>query len=110
VYPAEIEAVLEAHPRVVEAGVVGVDDERFGRRPVAFVVWQGGEDPEAAGAAAALGRWCRDRLAAFKRPVEIRILERLPRTASGKLIRRQLEERVRQEPPSAPDPGRSWTE
>jgi len=88
VYPAEVEAVLAAHPQVAEAGVVGVDDPVFGQRPYAFVVWRG--EPELA--AAALLRWCRERLAGFKQPVGIRAVEHLPRTASGKLIRRALAE------------------
>ncbi len=86
VYPAEVEAVLAAHPAVVEAGVVGVDDPAFGQRPFAFVVWRG----EAELDVESLRRWCAARLAGFKRPVGIRAVERLPRTASGKLIRRTL--------------------
>lgn len=86
VYPAEVEAALAAHPQVVEAAVVGVDDPVFGQRPYAFVVWRG----EAGLETEVLGRWCGERLAGFKRPVGIRAVERLPRTASGKLIRRAL--------------------
>jgi O-succinylbenzoic acid--CoA ligase len=86
VYPAEVEAVLTAHPQVAEAGVVGLDDPVFGQRPYAFVVWRGEAELEVE----ILLRWCRDRLAAFKRPVGIQAIESLPRTASGKLIRRSL--------------------
>lgn len=86
VYPAEVEAVLAAHPQVAEAGVVGLHDPVFGQRPYAFVVWRG----EAGLEAEVLLHWCRDRLAAFKRPIGIRAVESLPRTASGKLIRRSL--------------------
>ena len=86
VYPAEIESLLVEHPDLVEAGVVGVDDARFGARPLAFVVWRAG----AARDARALADWCRERLAGYKRPVEFVAVEVLPRNASGKLLRREL--------------------
>ena len=86
VYPAEIESVLIEHPDVVEAGVVGVGDARFGARPLAFVVWRAG----AARDSRLLADWCRERLAGYKRPVEFVAVELLPRNASGKLLRREL--------------------
>ena len=86
VYPAEIESLLALHPDVVEAGVVGIEDARFGARPLAFVVWHKG----AARDARALADWCRERLAGYKRPVDFLAAESLPRNASGKLLRREL--------------------
>jgi O-succinylbenzoic acid--CoA ligase len=86
VYPAEVESVLDAHPDVVEAGVAGVADESYGERPMAWVVWRGG----AGRAGEVLAVWCRERLAGYKRPVGFVEVESLPRTASGKLIRRSL--------------------
>ncbi|MEZ4278379.1 MAG: o-succinylbenzoate--CoA ligase [Myxococcota bacterium] len=86
VYPAEIESVLAEHPDIVEAGVVGVADARFGARPFAFVVWRAG----AARDEARLAAWCRTRLAGYKVPIAFRAVEALPRNASGKLLRRML--------------------
>lgn len=86
VYPAELEGVIASHPDVLEAGIVGVPDARFGARPLAFVVWRAGaaRDP------AALAAWCRARLAGYKQPVDFVAVEALPRNASGKLLRRAL--------------------
>ncbi|MGH0036729.1 MAG: o-succinylbenzoate--CoA ligase [Myxococcota bacterium] len=93
VYPAEVEAVLMTHPGVAEAAVVGEPDPVYGRRPVACIVvrpggplW--GEGPE--GTHAALVAHCRDRLARYKVPVRFERVESLPRTATGKLRRRDV--------------------
>jgi O-succinylbenzoic acid--CoA ligase len=86
VYPAEIESVLVEHPDVDEAGVVGVEDTDFGQRPRAFVVSKEGREVDRESVLA----HCRERLAGFKVPVDLVILDALPRTASGKLIRRDL--------------------
>ena len=90
VYPAEIEAVLLAHPRVVEAAVVGVPDAEFGERPRALVVARDGGDDALAEALLAL---CRAELAGPKRPVAVEFLDELPRSEAGKLLRRVLKER-----------------
>ena len=87
VAPAEVEAVLEAHPGVLEAAVIGRADERWGERVSALVVardgWRVDEDQ--------LLEHCRRSLAPYKVPREIMRSERpLPRTASGKLLRREL--------------------
>ena len=87
VYPAEVEAVLLAHPAVAEAGVVGVPDARWGARVVAVVRPRDGAPADEA----ALRAHCRARLGAFKVPAEVRVVrEPLPRTASGKLRRLEL--------------------
>lgn len=86
IYPAEVEAVLLSHPDVAEAGVTGVSDARWGRAPVAAVQRRpGGTVDEAA-----LVAFCQQRLAGYKVPVRIRFVERLPRNAAGKLLRREL--------------------
>ena len=87
VYPAEVEAALLAHPAVAEAGVVGVPDDHWGARVVAAVLPR----PGAAVGAEALRAHCRERIAAYKVPAEIRLVaDPLPRTASGKLRRGEL--------------------
>lgn len=86
VYPAEIEAVLRAHPAVSDACVVGLPDPEWGQQVAAAVVPKSGVtlDP------AALEAWCRERLAGYKRPRHIRIVSSFPLTASGKVIRRDV--------------------
>jgi O-succinylbenzoic acid--CoA ligase len=91
VYPAEVEAALLSHPLVLEAGVVGMADDRWGQRVVAIVRLAGAEPP--APIAELLRTHCRERLAAYKVPAEIRVVgASLPRTASGKLRRGALRE------------------
>lgn len=86
VYPAEIEAVLLEHPSVEDAGVCGVPDVDLGARVAAWVVLREG----AVATADALQRHCRERLAGYKVPREVRFVAALPRTAAGKLQRRLL--------------------
>ena len=86
VYPAEVEAVLLSHPGVVDAGVYGVADERWGSVPAASVVARPGTSITADDLIA----FCRERLAKYKVPVRIRFVDALPRTESGKLQRRLL--------------------
>jgi len=88
VYPAEIESVLCEHPGVAEAGVRGVPDEEFGRRPVAWLVQRPADAPEPG----ELERFCRERLAGYKVPLRFHAVAALPRSASGKLQRQLLEE------------------
>ena len=86
VYPAEVEAVLLEHPSVAEAGVAGVPDADLGARVTAWIVATAGPAPSIE----ELQRHCRERLAGYKQPREFRFVAALPRTASGKLQRRQL--------------------
>jgi fatty-acyl-CoA synthase len=89
VYPAEIEAVLHEHPAVADAAVVGVADERWGEVGVAIVVLR----PGAIADAHDLLEHARARLAAFKLPRTVYFAEEVPRSASGKLLKRELRER-----------------
>jgi acyl-CoA synthetase (AMP-forming)/AMP-acid ligase II len=84
VYPAEVEAVLDAHPGVTESAVFGLPDADWGQRVVAAYV--GTADP------AELGHWARERLAAAKRPKSLHPLGELPRTSTGKVRRLDLPE------------------
>jgi acyl-CoA synthetase (AMP-forming)/AMP-acid ligase II len=82
--PAEIEAVLLAHPAVAEAVVFGEPDPKYGEEVEAAVVLKGDTDAEA------LRSFCRERLADFKVPKVIRIVPRLPKNAMGKVDWRAL--------------------
>jgi fatty-acyl-CoA synthase len=86
VYPAEIEDVLHAHPDVVEAAVVGVPDERWGEACAAFVVLRDG----ATTSAAALAEHCGERLARFKVPKTFTVVDELPRSSMGKVLKADL--------------------
>jgi O-succinylbenzoic acid--CoA ligase len=82
IYPAEIEKVLAAHPKIAEVAVVSRADSRWGQIPVAAVVSRG----ELASAGDLVG-WCRSKLAAFKVPQRYLAFESLPHNASGKIDR-----------------------
>ncbi|AKK25661.1 acyl-CoA ligase FadD12 [Mycobacterium sp. EPa45] len=86
VYPIEVEKTLAAHAEVAEATVLGVDDEQFGQRLVAFVVLTDGAtaNPDD------LKAHVRENLANYKVPREISILSELPRGSTGKILRNEL--------------------
>jgi O-succinylbenzoic acid--CoA ligase len=86
VSPAEVEAVLLAHPDVREAAVVGQPDPAWGSVPVAAIVLSAGSLV----ADASLERHCRERLAGYKVPARFHRVDRLPRNAAGKVVRRDL--------------------
>lgn len=86
VYPAEIESVLQSHPAVKEAGVCGKPDPQWGQVPVAFVVLNAGSTASAQ----ELLDYIAHKLARYKQPRAIYLVERLPYTSSGKLLRREL--------------------
>ncbi|MEN4474115.1 acyl-CoA ligase FadD12 [Mycolicibacterium cosmeticum] len=90
VYPIEVEKMLVAHPDVAEAAVIGVDDEQFGQRLAAFVVPSGDNRVTADD----LKQYVRDNLANYKVPREITLLDELPRNSTGKIVRRELQERA----------------
>jgi O-succinylbenzoic acid--CoA ligase len=86
VAPVEVEAVLLAHPDVADAAVLGRADPEWGEAIVAKVVPRDGADVDAA----ALAAFCRERLAGFKVPKAFERSDAIPRTASGKILRRTL--------------------
>jgi benzoate-CoA ligase family protein len=88
VSPTEVEERLLQHAGVAEAAVVGVADSNELDKPVAFVVPVAGTDPTEA----ELVAWCRDGLAAFKRPRAVVMVSELPKTATGKVQRFRLRE------------------
>lgn len=95
--PAEVEAVLMSHPAVDEAAVLGVEDEEWGQRVAAVVVPRPGRSLDVA----ELTRHCRARLASFKKPDVIRIVEELPKNPMGKVLRRDLKAMLEGAPEAA---------
>jgi len=92
VYPTEVEDVLVRHPQVQEACVVGLPDERLGQMVTAFVVPRRAHDGTAMLSAEDLDRFCREArdFASFKRPRRYEFVAALPKSPTGKLLRRRL--------------------
>jgi acyl-CoA synthetase (AMP-forming)/AMP-acid ligase II len=88
VFPGEVEDLLSDHPAVAEVAVIGVPDEDFGQRLRAFVVLRRGSKATADD----LKTYVHDRLARFKTPREVVFVDILPRTATGKVLKRELRE------------------
>ncbi|MBN1277202.1 MAG: AMP-binding protein [Deltaproteobacteria bacterium] len=89
---SEVEAVLQDHPTVIGACVVGVADPKVGERIKAIVVLK--EDARGVGGTD-LTKWCRDRLAAYKVPSYIEFRDMLPKSKVGKLLRREIRDEER---------------
>jgi long-chain acyl-CoA synthetase len=86
VYPKEIENILHLHPAVLEAGVVGIPDPVYGEAVKAFVVLkQAGSVTEEE-----LMAFCKEHLPSYKRPKVIQFMDELPKSAIGKILRREL--------------------
>lgn len=92
VFPAEVEAIMYRHPSVAEVGVVGVADPYRGEDPLAFVVLK----PDAKGKVTAeeIAEWCRDNMSVYKAPRQIRFVDALPKTATGKVLKRVLRDQA----------------
>jgi len=88
VYPAEVENALLAHPNVVDAAAIGVPDDRWGETVKAVIVAAPGSTPDAQQIIA----FCRERLAHYKCPTSVDIVDALPRNPSGKILKRELRE------------------
>jgi long-chain acyl-CoA synthetase len=86
VYPAEVEEVLLGHPDIAEAAVVGAPDPRTGEAIVAFVVAEPGHEPDPG----ELLAHCARSLARYKCPTRVEVVEALPRSFAGKVLRREL--------------------
>jgi long-chain acyl-CoA synthetase len=86
VFPREIEEVLNLHPSVAASAVIGKQDGLRGEVPVAFIEMRDGQPFDEP----ALRTWCREKLAQFKVPRDIRHIEQLPRNPTGKIMRRML--------------------
>lgn len=90
-YPSDLEAVLAQHPAVRESAVVGVPSPEWGETPVAFVVWREGQALRNED----LRQWVNARVGKTQRLAEVRALEELPRSAIGKVLKRELREQYR---------------
>jgi fatty-acyl-CoA synthase len=86
VFPQEVEETLARHEDVADVAVVGVDDEKFGQRLAAYVVVRDGASPTEDD----LKSWVRSNLARFKVPRDVVFVDELPRTATGKVKKREL--------------------
>ena len=87
IYPSDLEALIATHPQVAEVSVVGVPSERWGETPIAFVVPREEISPDEV-----LG-WANSRLGKTQRLAAVRIVDALPRSAIGKVLKRELRER-----------------
>jgi acyl-CoA synthetase (AMP-forming)/AMP-acid ligase II len=87
VYPGEVEELLSKHPKISDAAVIGVEDEDFGQRLKAFVVTSGGELSEDE-----VKKYVKEHLARYKVPREVEFLDELPRNATGKVLKRELQQ------------------
>ena len=89
IYPSDLEALLREHPAVLEAAVVGVPSEAWGETPVAFVVPREGQPIEAG----AVKDWANERVGKTQRLSALVLVDSLPRSAIGKILKRELRDR-----------------
>ncbi len=94
VYCAEVEAVLHEHPLVAEVAIVGIDDRLLGERVCAVVVPRSGAEV----GLESLRSFAEERLAAFKRPEALLVVDEIPKTASGKVAKMDLRAQVAGDP------------
>ncbi len=88
VFPGEVEDLLAGHAAISEAAVFGVEDEQFGQRLKAVVVTRGGKDLSADD----VKRYVKSNLAGYKVPRDVEFVDELPRTSTGKVLKRELQE------------------
>jgi long-chain acyl-CoA synthetase len=91
VYPREVEEVLHTHPAVSSAAVIGVPHPEHGEEVMAFVIPR----PGVTVTEAELVAWSRETMAAYKYPRTVRLVDAMPMTSTGKILKRELREQVR---------------
>ena len=87
IYCAEVENAVAGHPKVADVALIGVPDEKWGETPLAVIIPRDPADPPTL---EELTDWCNERLARYKRPKHLAIVESLPRNPSGKVLKNQL--------------------
>jgi len=85
IYPSDLEAVVRGHPDVADVAVVGVHSDRWGETPVAFAVSKGASADE-------IKAWANERLGKTQRLSDVRLVDELPRSHIGKVLKRELRE------------------
>jgi acyl-CoA synthetase (AMP-forming)/AMP-acid ligase II len=90
IYPREVEEALYGHPCVLDVAVIGTPDPTWGEKVVAVVCLRPGQAVEGG----ELIAFCRERIASYKKPKHVVFIDALPRNASGKVLKRELRERV----------------
>ncbi len=91
IYPSDLEAIMVQHPAVLESAVVGVPSIKWGETPVAFVVLKSGASADAN----AIQQWTNERVGKTQRLALVQIMPSLPRSAIGKVLKRELRDTVR---------------
>lgn len=93
VWPAEVESILYGHPDIHEACVIAIGDDKRGEAAKAMIVLK----PEASAALTEgdVIRWCRENMATYKVPTQVEFLEALPKSGTGKILWRKLQEQER---------------
>ena len=94
IYSAEVEAVIGDHAKVREAALVGAPHEKWGETPVAFIV---PKDQSAPPTLEELTEFCAARLASYKKPTKVVVVNELPRNASGKILKNRLRDMAKQD-------------
>jgi len=89
IYPAEVEAILNSHPKIMESAVIGAKDSKWGETVLALIVLEQGK----AASKEEIDRYCKDNIARYKRPRRIYFVDNLPRNPSGKVIKAELRNR-----------------
>ncbi|RZT86020.1 fatty-acyl-CoA synthase/long-chain acyl-CoA synthetase [Pseudonocardia sediminis] len=92
IYCAEVENVLAGHPKVADVALIGVPHPKWGETPLAVLVAADPADPPTG---PEIEEFCRERLAAYKRPTQVTVLPELPRNPSGKVLKTRLREENR---------------
>jgi len=93
VYPAEVEQVLKQHPDIIDAVVIGLPDEEWGQQVAAAIILQQGSALNIT----AVQEFCRQSLASYKLPRQIRLVKQIPQTASGKVQRSAISDLFKDE-------------
>jgi long-chain acyl-CoA synthetase len=89
VFPSEVEDIMLTHSKIKDLSLVGIPDEIKGEAVKAFIVLKEGEE----GSAEEIQEFCKERMAPFKVPSAVEFVEEIPRSASGKALRRLLRDR-----------------